>query len=87
MRELFPTFPSFIEERLLQRFSQEWIAPTVPHKNQYGTYKMLPAGKPDSLLVEILHFEEGTERCTAAIYGEHAYVLHYDFKAHVPLQD
>lgn len=87
MQELFPTFPSFIEERPLQRLSQEWIAPTMPRKNQYGTYKTLPSGKPDWLRIEIIHFAEGTERCTAAIYGEHAYVLHYEFKTHIPLQD
>ena len=35
---------------------------------------------PDCLEVVISHSEQGTERCTAAIYGKHAYLIHYQFK-------
>jgi hypothetical protein len=40
----------------------------------------LPAGIPDFLQVNIAHSKEGIERCTAAIYGSRAYVIHYEFK-------
>jgi hypothetical protein len=83
MQRLYPTAPSFLEDSLTHVPRHEWILPALPRKNHYGVFKKLPAGKPDCLRVEILRFEDGIERCTAAIYGEHAYVIHYEFKPHV----
>ncbi len=82
MQRLLPSAPSFQEEHLIQRPSHEWIAPSIERTIHYGVYKKLPAGKPDYLYVDTIHFQEGVERCTAAVYGERAYVIHYEFKAH-----
>lgn len=59
----------------------EWIVPAPSARRDYfSTCKVLPAGMPDCLEVSIGHSEEGTERCTAVIYGDRAYVIHYEFK-------
>ena len=34
---------------------------------------------PDCLRVTTVRSEQGSERCAAAIYGKHAYVIHYAF--------
>lgn len=36
-------------------------------------------GMPDCLRVTTVRSEQGSERCAAAIYGAHAYVIHYAF--------
>ncbi len=82
MQNLFPGIPSFMEDRLNGRPGHTWFAPAPPRRNHGRVCTQLPAGMPDCLLVEILRFEEGTERCTAAVYGEHAYVIHYAFTPH-----
>jgi hypothetical protein len=87
MPRLIPDAASFLENRLVQHPTHEWILPAMHGKRRYGVCKILPAGKPDCLRVEIIHFGDGTERCTAAVYGEHVYVIHYEFKAHVHAKD
>ncbi|MDQ9169469.1 hypothetical protein Q8A64_03480 [Oxalobacteraceae bacterium R-40] len=87
MQKLFPTIPSLLETRQVKLPSHEWVAPALPRKNHSGVYRKLPAGTPDCLCVNIIHFTEGVERCTAAVYGERVYVIHYEFKAHARLKD
>jgi hypothetical protein len=59
----------------------EWVMPAPAlRRDCFSTYHALPPGMPDCLQVNIIHFKEGTERCTAAIYSGHAYVIHYEFK-------
>jgi hypothetical protein len=77
MQGLFPSAAYFPQERLLQTALHEWIAPAALRKNHYSVFKKLPPGMPDCLRVEIRHGEEGTERCTAAVYAGRAYVIHY----------
>lgn len=59
----------------------EWVMPAhgVQRRDYFRASKALPAGMPDCLAVSIDHCEEGTGRCTAAIYGGRAYVIHYVF--------
>ncbi|MGV3742899.1 MAG: hypothetical protein ACO1NO_11380 [Burkholderiaceae bacterium] len=83
MQRLFPGSADFPEERLLQRARHEWIAPAALRRDKHSVFKKLPAGKPDCLRVEIQHGEEGTERCTAAVYGDRAYVIHYELRPRV----
>lgn len=82
MQRLFSGHPSFLEDQCLRRPSHEWIMPAVQRTHQLGTYKKLPAGKPDCLCVEVIHFDEGVERCAAAMYKGRAYVIHYEFRPH-----
>ena len=87
MQRLFPGAAYFPEERLLQRAQHEWIAPAALRRDRHSVFKKLPAGKPDCLRVEIQNVEEGTERCTAAVYGGRAYVIHYELTPRVPTAD
>ena len=63
----------------------EWVmpAPAVRRRDNFSTYKMLPSGMPDCLYVSIDYFEDGIGRCTAAIYGGRAFVIHYELKPRV----
>jgi len=60
----------------------EWVLPAsaISRRNAFTVHKTLPPGMPDYLEVNILRLEEGIERCTAAIYADRAYVVHYEFK-------
>ena len=60
----------------------EWVVPAraMRRRDHFSTYKILPPGKPDYLYVSTEHDEEGTGRCTAAVYGGRAYVIHFEFK-------
>lgn len=59
----------------------EWVMPAFIAKRDHArTCKALPPGMPDCLEVSVIHSDEGTERCTAAIYGARAYLIHYEFK-------
>lgn len=63
--------------------SCEWVMPTRAQKGDYAKMRRaLPSGMPDCLEVHIIHSTEGVERSTAVIYGEHAYLVHYEFKPH-----
>lgn len=53
--------------------------PAGPRQDWFSTCKILPPGIPDYLDVSIIRTEEGTERCTAAIYAGRAYLIHYEF--------
>lgn len=54
-------------------------APAARRRDYAGLCRMLPPGMPDCLRVSIARVEGGSERCTAAIYGAHAYLIHYAF--------
>lgn len=61
----------------------EWVMPTRAQKGDYAKLRRaLPPGMPDCLEVHIIHSDEGVERSTAAVYGAHAYLVHYEFKPH-----
>lgn len=62
----------------------EWVVPAAVarHGSYARRYMMLPAGMPDCLEVSIIHSASGTERCTAVLYGKHAYLIHYAFTPH-----
>jgi hypothetical protein len=79
MPRLIPGFPAFLDEIRAQPIAHERTTPAMLRRNHYDLYKELPSGKPDLLCVDILHLDGGVERCTTAIYGEHAYVIHYEF--------
>ena len=80
MQRLYPSAAFFQVERLVQVARREWIAPTALRRDHYSVFKKLPPGMPDCLRIEIQHGEEGTERCTAAVYGGRAYVIHYELR-------
>jgi hypothetical protein len=82
MPGLFPKPPVFPDARHEAVPVCEWVmpAPSAQRRDWFSTCKRLPKGMPDCLEVSIGRSTEGTERCTAAIYGKHAYVIHYDFK-------
>lgn len=61
-----------------------WIMPSMQRRDHFSVYKRLPAGMPDYLLSDTSHSEDGTERCTAAIYSCRAYVIHFEFKPRSP---
>jgi hypothetical protein len=83
MREIFtpdaPYIPAGAQASLP---ACEWVLPAsaTSRRNAFTVRKALPAGMPDCLEVSILYLDEGIERCTAAIYSGHAYVVHYEFK-------
>lgn len=86
MSEFFPK-PPFIPAATHHTMPVcEWIipAPSVQRRDYFRLRKALPPGMPDCLQVSIDHSEEGTERCTAAIYGDCAYLIHYEFKPRRP---
>lgn len=62
----------------------EWVMPAKARsrREHFSLYRILPQGKPDYLDVSISYASEGTERTTAAVYGNKAYLIHYEFKAH-----
>jgi hypothetical protein len=82
MSVIFPQAPFIPVARQDTKPACEWVMPasTARRRDYFSTYKVLPTGMPDCLHVSIDHSEEGTERCTAAIYGGRAYVIHYEFK-------
>lgn len=58
----------------------EWVMPaTIAERDYARTCKALPAGMPDCLEAQTVQTDEGIERCTTAIYGRRAYLLHYTF--------
>lgn len=83
MSALFPEAPFIPTAREIVQVC-EWMipAPLLQRRDYFRTYKALPVGMPDYLSVSIEHDEEGTGRCTAAIYGGRAYVIHYEFIPH-----
>jgi hypothetical protein len=81
---LFPTSPFIPAARQHTTPSSEVVIPAParePH-DCFSMYRILPPGMPDYLEVSIIRFDEGTERCTAAVYGARSYVIHYEFKPH-----
>lgn len=85
MRALFPqapVHPIAVEQNVPVC---EWIMPAHAawRRDYFSTCKILPPGKPDYLQVNIWRTEQGTERCTSAVYGERAYVVHFEYKAHL----
>lgn len=84
MSGIFPKAPFIPTEGQSAVPACEWVvpAPSVRRRDYFSTCKILPAGMPDCLQVYIGHSDEGIERCTAAIYGKRAYVIHYEFKAY-----
>jgi hypothetical protein len=84
MSGLFPKAPTISAARQAVIPACEWVMPAsaVRRRDYFSTYKALPGGMPDCLQVNIIYSEEGTERCTAAIYGGHPYVIHYEFNRH-----
>jgi hypothetical protein len=82
MSDIFPTSPFIPAARNRTIPACEWVmpAPSMQRRDYVNICKALPAGIPDFLQVNIAHSKEGIERCTAAIYGSRAYVIHYEFK-------
>lgn len=78
MSALFPKVSTILSAE--QGVVYERVIPVpVERRNHFRTYKKLPPGKPDCLYVSVIRNEEGFERCVAAIYGGHSYVIHYAF--------
>lgn len=80
MSGLFPDLPSS-GRSVASPPAREWVMPARGLRGDHAhTCKALPHGMPDCLEVQIMHSAEGTERTTAAIYGAHAYLVHFEFK-------
>lgn len=80
MRGILPDATLSLTERDA-RPACEWAMPAFISKRDYArTCKVLPPGMPDCLEVSVVHSLEGVERCTAAMYGPRAYLIHYEFK-------
>ena len=60
----------------------EWVMPksVLPRRDYCRICTALPPGRPDCISVSTLYDDEGVERCVAAVYGDHAYVIHYAFE-------
>ena len=82
MPELFPEPPFIPAVRHDAVPVCEWVVPvpSVQQRDYFRVCKVLPAGMPDFLEVSIDHSEQGTERCTAVVYGNRAYLIHYHFE-------
>lgn len=53
------------------------LPPAAPrHADVNRLARWLPPGVPDRLEVSIIRAGNGSERCTAAWYGERAYLIH-----------
>ena len=80
MSELIPAAPFFSPARRDAWPACEWVLPVALARRDYARIrKVLPHGMPDFLEVSVMHSEDGIERCTAAIYGARAYLIHYRF--------
>ncbi|WP_334187786.1 hypothetical protein [Noviherbaspirillum sp.] len=81
MSALFPDTPFIPTPSQLAVPVREQVIPAhaARHRDYFRTCKALPPGMPDCLSVSIAHSVDGTERSTAAIYGGHAYLIHYEF--------
>jgi hypothetical protein len=81
MSEFFPKPPFIPAARHDSIPVCEWILPaaSIQQRDFFRLRKALPAGMPDCLEVSVDRSGEGVERCTAAIYGNHAYLIHYEF--------
>lgn len=85
MSELFPKAPFIPATGLDTRPACAWVLPApAVRRDSYAICKALPPGMPDCLEVSIGQTPEGTERTTAAIYGQHAYLIHYEFNPAMP---
>lgn len=86
MYSLFPKSPVIPAVSQTSLPACEWVmpAPAATRREYASLCKKLPAGQPDYLLVDILHSQEGVERCTAAVYDGHVYVIHYGFSPRRP---
>lgn len=82
MSALFPDTPFIPTPSQLAVPAREQVIPAHAARRQeyFRACQALPPGMPDCLSVEIAHSVEGTERTTAAVYGGHAYLIHYEFK-------
>jgi len=81
MSILFPSAPRFSPALTDAAPVREWVMPALVPKRGYAKACVaLPPGMPDCLEVNIVHSAEGTERTTAVMYGQRAYLIHYEFK-------
>ena len=78
---LFPKTPPAALAMRHGRPACEWVmpAPAARRRDFASVCKRFPPGMPDCLRVTTVRSEQGSERCAAAIYGKHAYVIHYAF--------
>jgi hypothetical protein len=80
MSALFPERPFIQAVRQHALPACEWVMPSRLARRDYASVvKRLPPGMPDCLHTSTDRSEEGVGRCTAAIYGGRAYVIHYAF--------
>ncbi|HYD94955.1 MAG TPA: hypothetical protein VEC01_06490 [Noviherbaspirillum sp.] len=80
MSAIFPKTPTLSSAETDAAPVCEWVMPVDLLRRVYAkTCAALPPGMPDCLEVSVTHFRDGTERCTAAIYGERVYLVHYAF--------
>lgn len=81
MSGLFPKMPILPAAGLQTVPACVWVMPTpaTRRRNYASLCKALPPGIPDCLQVSTKLSKEGSERCTAAVYGGRAYLIHYEF--------
>lgn len=83
MSEIIPSAPPFSAVARRNVPACEWVVPATLSRRDYArTRKALPQGVPDYLEVSVVHSKDGIERCTAAVYGAHVYLIHYQFELH-----
>lgn len=82
MPKIFPDAPTLPATGLDLMPACEWVmpAPSLQRRDYAKLVKRLPAGMPDCIDVRIIHFKDGTERSTAAVYRGSAYLIHYEYK-------
>lgn len=81
MPALFPKSPFVPAATQHLAPASEWVMPANARlrREHFSLYNVLPAGTPDYLDVSVIHASEGTERTTAAVYGNKTYLIHYEF--------
>lgn len=78
MPGMLPKAPLFPSTSLQGMPACELVLPpaTPGRADFYRLARALPRGMPDKLEVSTIHFDSGSERCTAAWYGGRAYLIH-----------
>lgn len=85
MQGLFPRTPIIPVATQSATPACEWVmpAPAKRRRDHFSTCKILPPGMPDCIQVDVLRSEEGIERSTSVRYGDHVYLIHYEFRFYV----
>ncbi|MGN6389957.1 MAG: hypothetical protein ACTHL1_10625 [Burkholderiaceae bacterium] len=80
MQDLFPVAPPAPVTSRRTAVVAEFVQPVAARRHAAPWRATLPSGgMPDCLRIETLVSADGTERCVAAVCGDHAVLMHYTF--------